>query len=409
MAVVFAAALIGHVLLLGLLFLLFEVRLGTYEYRDIARNLVGGHGFVLRPGGPPILWRPPLYIYFLAAIYALFGDGMLPVILIQAVLGAITALVVYRIGARLFGEGVGLATAALVTIHPLLWYNAGRVMTETLFTFLLALVVLLLVELTSGDARWAPPALGVLVGLGSLCRATLQFFPLALFAVACWPGAWNRPLAARARQAATVAACCVLVILPWSIRNAVVSGGYVIPIDTSGGYTLWVGTEGATDGLDDDALSPAGLATLQASLARVLGMEGSAKDGRLLERAWSVEGNQVLFRVAIRQIAADPLRSLWLGAKKVWRFWFALMRAENRGLQPWVLVLQAAVLGPAILGAILALRHGRPVLPLFLVIGYLLGLHAAATANVRYSVPVLPYVLMLAAYGVWQVSARRPT
>src|SRR5262245_54100267 len=123
----FAASLTSHLALLGLLFALTEVRLGTYEYEEIARNLTRGE-FVLRSGEPPVLWRPPLYIYFLAGIYRLFGHGYLPVVIVQAGMAAATAVVAYRIGTRLFGDRVGVVTAVVVTGHPLLWYNAGRVM-----------------------------------------------------------------------------------------------------------------------------------------------------------------------------------------------------------------------------------------------------------------------------------------
>lgn len=407
---IFAGSLFAHLVLLSLLFLFFEVRWGTYEYREIALNVAQGHGFVLRPGDLPILYRPPLYIYFLAGIYAIFGDHHLPVVIVQALLGAATAVVAYRIGNRLFGEPIGVGTAVLVTVHPLMWYNAGRVMTETLFTFLLSLVVLLLVEVVQGGGRRVPPALGVAVGLASLCRATFQFFPLALLSVACWPAALGPSMGERFRRAGVAAACAIVVIFPWSVRNAVVSGGYLIPIDTSGGYTLWVGNARLTDGLDDDGLTPEGLGAMKVALASLLGVDPASpkvRDGRILRQAWSPEGNVLLFREALSEVAAHPLTSAWLALKKLGRFWFHLMRQENRRLQPVVVALQLVVLVPAVLGAVLAVRRRLPVLPLFLVMGYLIVLHMAATANARYSVPILPYLIMLGVYGVWRLTGQQ--
>ena len=45
---------------------------GTTEYKEIARNIALGNGFVLKEGGAPVLWRPPLYIYVLSVLYRLF-------------------------------------------------------------------------------------------------------------------------------------------------------------------------------------------------------------------------------------------------------------------------------------------------------------------------------------------------
>src|SRR5439155_19404632 len=72
-------------------------------YRQAALALVTGQGFP-----DPVFWQPPGYPYFLALVYAVFGPGFLAPRLVQAVLGAASAVLVACLGARCFGPRVGL-------------------------------------------------------------------------------------------------------------------------------------------------------------------------------------------------------------------------------------------------------------------------------------------------------------
>ena len=70
-------------------------------------NLLAGSG---------VFWQPPLYPYFLAGVMSLLGRGMLTIYLVQAALGALSCLLVQRIGRRVFGEAAGIWAGAITAL-----------------------------------------------------------------------------------------------------------------------------------------------------------------------------------------------------------------------------------------------------------------------------------------------------
>ncbi|MBT4096733.1 MAG: hypothetical protein HOE86_03765, partial [Gemmatimonadetes bacterium] len=76
----------------------------TPDYDEIALNLVAGEGFVAHDnwyGYPMRSWRAPLYPALLAGVYGLFGYHHVLIQILQAFLGALTAVGVLCLGRRL--------------------------------------------------------------------------------------------------------------------------------------------------------------------------------------------------------------------------------------------------------------------------------------------------------------------
>ena len=183
----------------------------------IVRNLLAGQGFA--HDGEPVATTPPLYVFFLAGLYAL-GAPPAVVRLLQALLGAAGCVLLYAVGRALFDPRTGQAAAALFAVHPALVYVAGLHLTENLFLPLLLLVLLQAARLPSRPTNLRAAALGATLGLAALSRAAfLAFFPFLLLWVAF---TWGIRSAAAYRVAALVGLGYVLVLLPWTVRNALV-------------------------------------------------------------------------------------------------------------------------------------------------------------------------------------------
>ncbi|MDZ7344309.1 MAG: glycosyltransferase family 39 protein, partial [candidate division KSB1 bacterium] len=122
----------------------------------------------------------PGYPFFLAAVFKIFGENLFAVKLIQAVLGAITAVLVYFLALRMSRPAIAFLAASLMAVHPELLGITGFIYTEVLFIFLLVATLLLLAH----AVQWAKPVYflqaGVLFGLTTLCRGTTIYFPLML-------------------------------------------------------------------------------------------------------------------------------------------------------------------------------------------------------------------------------------
>lgn len=385
-------------------------RIGTVEYLVIARNIAAGHGFVFNVG-EPCAWRPPLYIYLVAGFYALFGPTIWPVFIFQGFVHGLTAMLTARFGQRLAGPAVGLAAGIAVAGHPFLLVQVFRIMTENLFVLVLVLMLFAVTELLSSPRRHWWITTGLLIGVAAVTRSVMMLFPVFVVPVAFWFRRRETSVPGLVAGAAALGMCTVLVIAPWTVRNYRVTGGDVIPISASGGYALWVGNHLPTAGMDDDGLlsdprfGEAGLQRMLRDLEEALGPENRTGDDEksLLVDAWGRKaGSDRLTRVAFRDMRRHPLGTLWLWVKKGFRFWFHYLGLEDKWVQAAVFLLQIAVLLPAVRGIYLTMRFapGAQFAAIWLAVGYLELMYAITISNCRYSMPVLPHMLILAAIGI---------
>lgn len=68
-------------------------------------------------GLAPTYYKAPFYAYLIALLYWLFGDAMMPLVLLQILASAVAVLLLFRIGQRLFGKAVGLLAALFLALY----------------------------------------------------------------------------------------------------------------------------------------------------------------------------------------------------------------------------------------------------------------------------------------------------
>lgn len=360
--------------------------IGSYD--DIANNLLAGHGYVIQPGGDPVFHRPPTYTFFLIGLYFLFGSSPLVVTMAHIFLDLMTCVIIYLLADRLFSRPVALLAALGVGFYPLSLYYDTRQLTEPLFTLLLAGFIYLLVKgdesLASRDFFLA----GLLWGVGSLAKTSLMYFAIVAMGVI---------FLSRLRKKEALLPVIsffvggILIILPWTIRNYVASGGSFVPVSTAGAYSLWVGSFYPTHGLDDDGLRGEKLALFEETRQEIAGSD-----------RWLIPANQGKFtRAALDNILDSPLRFVELGVRKFFRFWFFIQNPDRQGFMAIVALVQISYLIPGGVGFYYALRERQNAIwPLLLIIGYYVILHALTVAEVRYSVPVMPYVIIFGSHAL---------
>jgi len=240
------------ILLLGLglrLDYAIEGRAPVYDakaYARIAAHLEAGDGFTAgRKATQPSTNYSPGLPLLVAGIYELTGEvnGQLARIVL-AVIASLTVLFTYLLGRRLGGVVAGLIGATAVAVYPALLEYGGMLMSEPLAATLLSAGVLAL--LWAGDAGGGPRAswwrwllAGLLLGALSLVRPEYLAvsFLLALLVLLRGVWSWRRSLA----QAALVVLGLVVVVAPWTVRNAVTLHRFV-PVSTGGGQVLFSGT-----------------------------------------------------------------------------------------------------------------------------------------------------------------------
>ncbi|HLK32769.1 MAG TPA: glycosyltransferase family 39 protein [Terriglobales bacterium] len=210
-----------------------------WEMGRIARSLATGHGFASPTDLPtgPSAWEAPLYPFLLAGVFKLFGVYTLAsgwmILALNSLFSALTCLVIYRIGDRLFGTTPARWAAWTWALFPYAIYWPVRVVWETsLSALLLSLVVLLCLRLEKTPRRGDWVLLGVLWGVIALTNPTLlSLLPFSL----AWLG-WKlrgRSQALLAGMLLTAAIACLLVA-PWLVRNYRVFGQFVFIRDNFG-------------------------------------------------------------------------------------------------------------------------------------------------------------------------------
>jgi len=205
-------------------------------YSNIATHLLHGEGFVQDVRSYAIV-VPPLYPVFLAFVYAIFGiENLTAVLVIQALLGALTTVLIYKMAKELFNHWAGLFAGLLFSIYAVAIYHVGFILTETLFTFLVALLTYSLTHLLRPQATyWTAGLAGLVWGLTCLTRPHFLFFI---------PFLWLMLVILLKRRGIKMAGISTLLLLitiaPW-IGYSYIEYGCFMPIASHGGITLWCG------------------------------------------------------------------------------------------------------------------------------------------------------------------------
>jgi 4-amino-4-deoxy-L-arabinose transferase-like glycosyltransferase len=210
---------------------------GAFYHRG-AVSIAEGHGYSEagwiggQPGRLPWSHYPVGYSALIAAAYKLFGSSVGVAPLINAGVGALTAVLGFLFGLDVLGRTRARVAGALLGIHPGLVLYCTLVMTEPLAGFLVLLTGYLAWKL--GPRRWAALPCGVVLALSIFVRPqSLLSAPLLLL---LFRGSWLRRIS-QTLGAALVSLC---LIAPWSIRNCLVLDGCAL-VSTNGGWNLAIG------------------------------------------------------------------------------------------------------------------------------------------------------------------------
>ncbi len=185
-------------------------------------------------------WYAPLYPYFIGVLYAFFGRSLLAIGLVQAVLGAINALLVLGIGSRLFGRRVGVVAGAVAAIYPLFIFYEAFPSKDTFSALLLDLALYLLLVARDRGSLAVVGASGASLGAAILSRGNFLLH-LPLFSIAAFVLLRREPGLRRAIAAAAVLSVSTLAAMaPATIVNAAVSRDFVL-VSYNGGPVLYTG------------------------------------------------------------------------------------------------------------------------------------------------------------------------
>jgi 4-amino-4-deoxy-L-arabinose transferase-like glycosyltransferase len=351
---------------------------GFYEHNEFARiawALASGYGYsspwAHTPLAPTAV-EPPIYSYLLAGIFRLAGSysyaSLWIAVTFNAVLSALTAVLVLHIGKRDFGAPTGVLAAwvwscwlyeAVVSVH--LWESS----LSALFLATALLILPILVE----SPRWSRWLIfGLLAGIAALTNTTLlSLFPF--FWLWLWILYRRRGRSCSKVLLASIGVC-ILTLLPWTIRNYEIFHN-LMPMRDNFGLELWIGNHAGA--MQSDQF-PSDFPLLDPSEYNRLG---------------EIRFMEVKRQIALQFIWQNPAQFLRLSARRCWRFW-----TTPEG-SPWLWISLLAWLG-----LMLALgRLGANALPSAVVMLVFPLVYCVTHTFPSYRHPIEPVVLLLASYA----------
>lgn len=375
------------------------------DYNELAESLVASGQFATARGEVTSI-RPPLYPAMLAAIYSVAGVGPFQVVrAVQCLLALATVPLVYRLGADLYDRRTGLWAAGFFCFYPSLLAHNFLLLTETLFTFWLALACCALVRaFRSGRLGWVTLA-GMALGLGALTRSILWLAPplVAIYLLGFWQVSWSRRMAGTAM----VLLIPLALVAPWSIRNTRLQRTFVA-VDVMGGRNAMMGNYEYTPMRRAwDAISVEGDGAWYRVLSRAHPEMRGMTQGQI---------DKLALRHGIDFVKRHPGLTVRRDAMKFLAFW-QLERSIVAGLGrgwfgappvPVVLAVTAMIFGSyalamvaGIFGAVLVPPKNRAAGGILLcTIGFVSGIHTLVFGHERYHLPLMPLILVFAAAAV---------
>jgi 4-amino-4-deoxy-L-arabinose transferase-like glycosyltransferase len=346
----------------------------------------------------PTAYFPPGYPYFLAAVDLLDGHTTIDssaihgARLANAVLGTVTVALVGLVALELFGSTIGLVALALAAVYPVLIEVSALLLAENLFTALVLASVwaVLRARRARRPLAWIAGG-GLLLGLATLTHQNGIVLVLPL-AFAAWTAAERSLRAPLALVAATV-----LMIAPWTIRNAIVMHSF-IPVSDETGITL-VGTYNSVSAHDPRVPYRW---RLHISVRPTLRFTETQMSSRLTSRALRYIGQHPFAPLVVAY--DNTLRMFELAGSFAWHRAAGAIDLEKSDAQIGVIafwILCALAIGGAFTAAVRSAPRWLWLVPLLLALTVIF----VNVETPRFREPIDPFLILPAACALTALAA----
>jgi len=356
-----------------------------------------------------LFWQPPFYPLFLTGVYSFTKGSILSVKIFQMILGALTCVLVYLLGARILNRKIGLLAGIITAFYMPLVFFEGELLATGWAAFWPVVILLLLLKTTEKPGILHFLFLGFCGALSILTRPVFLPFFLASCLWLIFVLYRQKKLRFTLQRASIIAAGFLIVAIPTGILGFSTTGKFRI-LPFSGGINLYLGNN--PNFKETTTIRP-GLAWEK--LLRLPEREGIEsiyeKDAFFREEALGfMLKNPLKFTKGLVHKTSQFFSSRELARNVdmyVFRKWSNLLRIGvwkvGKFGFPYALLFALAVMGAAF-------WIRRIPLPIWLF----LALYPAAVILVfvtsRYRMPVVPVMSLLASGGIvafWEMTLKR--
>jgi len=351
----------------------------------------------------------PGYAYLLAALYKIVGYGPFIPALLQALLDAGTAVLIYNVSVGIF-SGTGLRHAQTAGVLAAVGWAffvpaqtyAVVLMPTAWFVFIFWFILWRIVSRKNAPTKWGALILGLLVGLAATAIATILFLvPLVIGAILL------KPAISTHSQFRTRINALVLLFLgaaagtsPCWVHNCFIAHDRVF-LSAHSGINFWIGNNPGAIGYPrfPPGLHTGQAAMLQDSIDAAESAAGHALPRGQVSQYWAAKARNYITShpVAWLRLLALKLRNLWSAFQYDDLSIITILREQNVTLPGIYFGLVAALALPAIF-----LVWKTALLSRWIAVA--IALHVLALLPVftteRYRLPIVPGLLIFAAFGL---------
>ncbi|MCX5701707.1 MAG: glycosyltransferase family 39 protein, partial [Candidatus Omnitrophica bacterium] len=142
----------------------------SYSYLVWAKDIVSGDF------GSKAFMKWPLYAYFLAFLFQLFGENILLIYSLQFILGALNCIFIYIIAREIFDRRIGFVAGLLCAWYGLFVFYEGLLIYTGLSLFLNSLLFLFILNIKDNPGRKNLFWIGIFLGICTIAQASIAIF-----------------------------------------------------------------------------------------------------------------------------------------------------------------------------------------------------------------------------------------
>lgn len=204
----------------------YNLILDCLSYDKWAREIAAGKWL-----GNGVFYQDPLYPYFLALLYRIFGRDLLLVRIIQAVIGSMSCVLIYFIGREVYGKQAGVLAGFFAAVYGVFIYYDGMANKPFLGVFLFNLALLSFIIGAKKKRGGILFMAGIFLGLSVLERANILLLVPLFWVWILMPHSIGRK---SLLHCLNFLGGVLLAISPATIHNYIVSHEFVLTTSQAG-------------------------------------------------------------------------------------------------------------------------------------------------------------------------------
>ncbi len=375
-----------------------------------ARDILGGDII-----GHEAYFRGPLYPYFLAFLQAITGKSIFFTRLIQMIIGSLSAVLVYYAGRKLFNRNVGIIAGFAFAIYGTMIFYEAMFLIPVIYIPLTLLTFLYLLKAVEHNLPISWFLSGLFMGLAAIARPNILFLVPFIIIWLFFKFFKTAEIKSYFKSGIVYIAAILIPILCVSIRNIAVTGEFIL-ISSQGGVNLYIGNNPHTDGLT--MLMPEVAIDESLPWSEFTGATKAAAERITGKQLTPAEESSFWTGKAVDFIAEHPGKFLEITFKKLVYFLNGFENSDNADIYFSrqfsslfsILLWREPVFFPfgfflplAVVGLVATWKNRKALIPLYIfMIGYIPTV-ILFLVTARHRLPVIPFVLIMAAAGIYQL------